>query len=143
MPPALSAEQQRALFRRISLRLLPLVIVSYLMAYIDRTNISFAALTMNKDLGFGPTVYGAGAGIFFIGYFLFEVPSNLILERVGARLWLARIAITDSGRYEHHVDHIRDVAKAAGLELAVLSEGFLRKEYGADVIGIFAVMKKT
>ncbi len=79
---------------KISWRLLPLVVVSYLMAYIDRTNIAFAALTMNKDLGFSAFVYGWGAGIFFLGYALFEVPSNVILERVGARRWIARIMIT-------------------------------------------------
>ena len=79
---------------KISWRLLPLLVVSYLMAYIDRTNIAFAALTMNKDLGFSAYVYGWGAGIFFLGYALFEVPSNVILERVGARRWIARIMIT-------------------------------------------------
>jgi MFS transporter, ACS family, tartrate transporter len=79
---------------RISWRLLPLIIVSYLVAYIDRTNVAFAALTMNKDLAIGSYVYGLGAGIFFVGYALFEVPSNMILERVGARRWIARIMIT-------------------------------------------------
>ncbi len=79
---------------RISWRLLPLIIVSYLVAYIDRTNVAFAALTMNKDLGISSYVYGWGAGIFFLGYALFEVPSNMILERVGARRWIARIMIT-------------------------------------------------
>ncbi|MEO8040679.1 MAG: MFS transporter, partial [Betaproteobacteria bacterium] len=68
--------------------------VSYLVAYIDRTNVAFAALTMNKDLGISSYVYGWGAGIFFLGYALFEVPSNMILERVGARRWIARIMIT-------------------------------------------------
>lgn len=79
---------------RISWRLLPLIIVSYLVAYIDRTNVAFAALTMNKDLAISSYVYGLGAGIFFVGYALFEVPSNMILERVGARRWIARIMIT-------------------------------------------------
>jgi len=64
------------------------------VAYIDRTNISMAALTMNKDLGLSTSVYGIGAGIFFLGYALFEVPSNMVLEKVGARLWIARIMIT-------------------------------------------------
>jgi MFS transporter, ACS family, tartrate transporter len=63
----------------------------YFIAFIDRVNIGFAALTMNKDLGFSPAVFGLGAGIFFPGYFLFEVPSNLILNKVGARLWIARV----------------------------------------------------
>ncbi|HZP86852.1 MAG TPA: MFS transporter [Burkholderiales bacterium] len=94
MPPALTPEQEKRLFLKISRRLLPLVVVSYLIAYIDRTNISFAALTMNQDLGFSAYLYGWGAGIFFIGYALFEVPSNLILERIGARVWIARIMFT-------------------------------------------------
>jgi MFS transporter, ACS family, tartrate transporter len=71
-----------------------LVAVAYCIAYIDRSNISVAALTMNKDLGFSAYIYGWGAGIFFFSYFLFEIPSNLILERVGARIWIARIMIT-------------------------------------------------
>ena len=79
---------------KVSWRLLPLVALAYCIAYIDRSNISFAALTMNKDLGFSAYIYGWGAGIFFFGYFLFEIPSNLILEKVGARIWIARIMIT-------------------------------------------------
>lgn len=84
----------RATIRRVSWRLLPLVVMSYLIAYIDRTNIAFAALTMNQDVGLSSFVYGLGAGIFFIGYALFEVPSNIVLERVGARRWIARIMFT-------------------------------------------------
>src|SRR5690606_23645669 len=75
-------------------RLLPLVMVAYLVAYIDRTNIAVASLTMNPDLGFSAQLYGWGAGIFFLGYAVFEVPSNLILHKVGARRWIARIMIT-------------------------------------------------
>src|SRR6202011_1487976 len=85
---------ERRTIAKVSWRLLPLVAVAYCIAYIDRTNISVAALTMNKDLGFTAYIYGWGAGIFFFAYFLFEVPSNLILERAGARLWIARIMIT-------------------------------------------------
>ena len=66
----------------------------YVVSFLDRVNVGFAALTMNKDLGFSPEVYGFGAGIFFFGYFLFEVPSNIILEKVGARLWICRIMLT-------------------------------------------------
>jgi ACS family tartrate transporter-like MFS transporter len=77
--------------RKISWRLLPLIVAAYCVAYIDRSNVSFAALTMNKDLGLNSYEYGLGAGIFFIGYFIFEVPSNVILEKVGARIWIARI----------------------------------------------------
>jgi MFS transporter, ACS family, tartrate transporter len=85
---------ERRTIRKVSWRLLPLIVIIYFVAYIDRTNVSFAALTMNKDLGLSPYVFGWGAGIFFLGYFLFEVPSNVILEKVGARIWIARIMIT-------------------------------------------------
>ncbi len=83
-----------ALDRKIALRLIPFMMVLYLVAFLDRVNVSFAALTMNADLGFSPAVYGWGAGMFFLGYFAFEIPSNLILERVGARVWIARIMVT-------------------------------------------------
>ena len=79
---------------KVSWRLLPLIVVIYFVAYMDRTNVSFASLSMNKDLGFTAYIYGWGAGIFFLGYFLFEVPSNVILEKTGARIWIARIMIT-------------------------------------------------
>jgi MFS family permease len=79
---------------QITLRIVPFVMLLYFIAFVDRVNIGFAALTMNKDLGFSPTVFGFGAGIFFLGYFLFEVPSNLVLDKVGARIWIARVMIT-------------------------------------------------
>jgi len=85
---------ERQTMRKVYLRILPLTFVLYLICYLDRVNISFAALTMNRDLGLSAYVYGLGAGAFFWGYFLLEVPSNLILERVGARRWIARIMIT-------------------------------------------------
>ena len=94
MDARFTPELQRRTIVKVSWRLLPLVVVAYLVAYIDRTNIAVAALTMNKDLGFSASLYGIGAGIFFIGYALFEVPSNMILEKVGARMWIARIMIT-------------------------------------------------
>ncbi len=80
--------------RKVGWRLLPFLFLLYVVCFIDRTNVSFAALQMNRDLGFSNAVYGLGAGIFFLGYALFEVPSNLILARVGARRWIGRIAIT-------------------------------------------------
>lgn len=83
-----------ALFARISWRLLPLLFVSYLISLMDRSNISYAAVQMNADLGFSAAVYGLGAGVFFAGYALFEVPSNLLLVRFGARRWIARIMLT-------------------------------------------------
>jgi len=85
---------QERILRRNAWRLLPLLTVAYVINYLDRTNISFAALTMNKDLGLTATQYGRGAGIFFLAYCLFELPSNLALYRFGARLWIARIMIT-------------------------------------------------
>ena len=85
---------ERRTIAKVSWRLLPLVALAYCIAYIDRSNISLAALTMNKDLGISAYLYGWGAGIFFFGYFLFEIPSNLILEKIGARIWIARIMIT-------------------------------------------------
>ena len=85
---------EMALIKKIAWRILPLILVAYCIAYLDRANIAVAALTMNKDLGFSAFTYGLGAGIFFLGYFIFEVPSNLILERVGARRWIARIMFT-------------------------------------------------
>ena len=83
-----------AAMAKVRRRLLPLMIVCFFIAFLDRVSVGFAALQMNEDLGFSAKIYGFGAGIFFIGYFLFEVPSNLILHRVGARLWIARIMIT-------------------------------------------------
>jgi MFS transporter, ACS family, tartrate transporter len=80
--------------KKVAWRILPLAIIAYCVAYIDRSNVAFAALTMNKDLGLTAYLYGWGAGIFFFGYFIFEVPSNVILEKTGARIWIARIMLT-------------------------------------------------
>ena len=94
MQAQFTAEFQNRTILKISWRLLPLIVVSYLIAYIDRTNVAIASLTMNKDLGISAYAYGWGAGIFFLGYALFEVPSNMVLTHVGARRWIARIMIT-------------------------------------------------
>src|SRR5207302_4190745 len=80
--------------RKVYLRILPFAALSYFFCYLDRINFGFAALTMNKEIGLDAAVYGMAAGAFFWGYVLFEVPSNIILEKVGARLWIARIMIT-------------------------------------------------
>jgi len=85
---------EQRVMRKITLRIVPFIMLLYFIAFLDRVNIGFAALTMNEDLGFSPAVFGFGAGIFFLGYFLFEVPSNLILHKVGARIWIARVMIT-------------------------------------------------
>ena len=79
---------------KVARHLIPFLIFCYLLSYLDRVNIGFAALTMNKDLGLSASAFGFGASIFFLGYFLFEVPSNLLLEKFGARIWIARIMIS-------------------------------------------------
>jgi len=79
---------------RVAWRLVPLLFICYIASYIDRVNVGAASLTMKRDLGLSDSVYGFGAGLFFVSYFLCEVPSNLILQRVGARRWIARIMIT-------------------------------------------------
>lgn len=82
------------MIRKVTVRLVPFLGLLYLINYLDRVNLGFAALTMNSDLGLSAAAYGLGAGLFFIGYFFFEVPSNIILHRVGARVWIARIMVT-------------------------------------------------
>ena len=89
-----TATLERTTMRKAYIRLLPFCFVLYILCYIDRINVSFAALTMNKDLGLTAYIYGLAAGAFFWGYCLLEIPSNIILERVGARPWIARIMIT-------------------------------------------------
>ncbi|MQQ99767.1 MFS transporter [Glaciimonas soli] len=83
-----------ATYTKVTWRLMPLLFLCYVASYLDRVNVGFAKLQMLNDLQFSETIYGLGAGIFFIGYFLFEIPSNIILHKVGARIWIARIMIT-------------------------------------------------
>src|SRR5688572_11188164 len=90
----LDADFEQRTMRKLMWKLVPLLCICFMAAFIDRVNVAFAKEQMGADLGFSSTVHGLGAGIFFIGYFLFEVPSNLILERFGARVWIARIMIT-------------------------------------------------
>ena len=90
----MNAVQERALYHRIFWRYIPFLFLCYVCAFLDRVNVGFAKLQMADSLGFSDAVYGLGAGIFFIGYFLFEVPSNLLLEKVGAKWWIARIMVT-------------------------------------------------
>jgi len=92
--PYLSSTDEAATYRKVTWRLVPFLMLCYVVAYLDRVNVGFAKLQMLNDLKFSETVFGLGAGVFFIGYFLFEVPSNVILHRVGARIWIARIMIT-------------------------------------------------
>jgi ACS family tartrate transporter-like MFS transporter len=85
---------EKSAIRKVYLRLLPIAVVTYFLCYVDRINVGFAALTMRGDLGMSATDFGFAAGTFYWGYFIFEVPSNIIMEKVGARLWIARIMIT-------------------------------------------------
>ena len=85
---------ERRVIGKVMRRLIPFLVLCYFVAYLDRVNVSFAKLHMNQALGFSEAAFGLGAGLFFIAYFLFEVPSNLFLERVGARLWIARIMVS-------------------------------------------------
>jgi sugar phosphate permease len=88
------AALEAATMRKVGLRLIPFLVLCYFIAYVDRVNVGFAALTMNKDLGLSSAAFGIGGGLFFVAYVLFEVPSNLAMEKVGARLWIARIMVT-------------------------------------------------
>ena len=87
------AVRRRLVINRVSWRIIPFVFISYVVAYVDRVNIGFAANALQRDLGLSHTQYGIGAGLFFLGYCLFEIPSNILLDKVGARRWIARIMI--------------------------------------------------
>lgn len=93
MPPTAAIDEERV-FAKIAWRLMPLLVSGYVLNYLDRNNVGFAALTMNKEIGLTATQFGRAAGIFFLGYCFFELPSNIALYRVGPRIWLARIMIT-------------------------------------------------
>jgi len=95
--PAASAYDSKELTRtysKVFWRIVPFLMLCYVVAYLDRVNVGFAKLQMSQDLGFSETVFGLGAGVFFLGYFLFELPSNIFMHRIGARIWIARIMIT-------------------------------------------------
>ena len=92
--PSHAVSKEDSVYARVSRRIVPLIMLCYVVAYLDRVNVGFAKLQMSQALNFSETVYGLGAGIFFIGYFLFEVPSNLLMNKIGARIWIARIMIT-------------------------------------------------
>ena len=90
----MSLQDEDAVYLKVTWRLIPFLLICYIIAYLDRVNVGFAKLQMASDLGFSDVVYGLGAGMFFIGYFFFEVPSNIILHRVGAKTWIARIMVS-------------------------------------------------
>ncbi|MBP0598616.1 MFS transporter [Herbaspirillum sp. LeCh32-8] len=91
---AAAAVDEQSTMKKVMRRLIPFILLCYVVSYLDRINVGFAALTMNKDLGLTPSQFGLGAGLFFIGYFFFEIPSNLALHRFGARMWISRIMIS-------------------------------------------------
>jgi sugar phosphate permease len=119
-------EAERRVFAKIGWRLMPILTISYILNYLDRTNVSFAALTMNEAIGLTATQFGLGAGIFFAGYCLLEVPSNLVLYRVGARIWISRIMITWGL-----------VSAATSLVVGPTSFYFMRALLGAAEAGFF------
>ena len=119
----------------VTRRLVPFLIVCYFVAYLDRVNVGFAALTMNKDLGLDATAFSIGAGIFFIAYFFFEVPSNLFLERFGARRWIARIMFS-WGLLSGLMGFIPQISQATGLNTTTVFYG-VRVLLGAAEAGFF------
>ena len=104
--------------KRVMVRLVPFLILCYFIAYLDRVNVGFAALQMNKALGFSASAFGFGAGIFFIAYFFFEVPSNLLLERFGARRWIARIKAFTWGILAAAMAYIPQISQHTGMSAA-------------------------
>ncbi|MFM0239353.1 MFS transporter [Paraburkholderia phytofirmans] len=121
--------------KRVTVRLVPFLILCYFIAYLDRVNVGFAALQMNKALGLSASAFGFGAGIFFIAYFFFEVPSNLLLEKFGARRWIARIMFT-WGILAGAMAYIPDIARFTGLSAAHVFYG-LRILLGVAEAGFF------
>ncbi len=137
--------------RRVALRIVPFLMVCYFVSFLDRVNVGFAALQMVKDLRLSPTVFGFGSGIFFITYFLCEVPSNLILQKVGARVWIARIMITwgvlaagmalVTGPRSFYVMRLLLGAAEAGFFPGVILylTYWFPAEYRARIVGLFSV----
>ena len=136
-----SPQFEKATFDKVAWRLIPLLFCCYIVAFLDRVNVGFAKLQMAPELGFSDSVYGFGAGVFFIGYFLFEVPSNVILERVGARLWIARIMITwgiiSASFVFTNAIHWGGVARKLNCTDAEFTFYFLRFLLGASEAGFF------
>jgi len=146
-----SAAFERDTLSRVARRCIPLLLFGYIIAFIDRVNIGFAAITASKDLGMSPQVFGFGAGVFFYAYLIFEVPSNYVMERVGARKWLARIMVTCGfvagamvfvrGEWSFYVVRFLLGAVEAGLFPGVVLylTYWFPKQYRARYVGMFAV----
>lgn len=135
--------------RKVQIRIIPFIFVLYIVAFLDRINITFAALTMNKELAISSQLYGMLTGIFFIGYFLFEIPSNLLLHKVGARVWIARILVSWGivavlGGFVHGVHQLYGVRFLLGLAEAGFAPGMLlyltywfRQREQAQAVGLY------
>src|SRR5512146_491318 len=93
IPPIAIADLETRAVRKLRVRILPFVMLLYFVSFLDRVNVGFAAFSMSQDIGLTASMFGFGSGVFFLGYVLFQVPSNLILLRVGARVWIARVVI--------------------------------------------------
>jgi MFS family permease len=141
MSTIVTPQFEEATYRKAAARLIPFLFLCYIIAFLDRVNVGFAKLQMASDLHFTDAIYGFGAGIFFIGYFIFEVPSNVILERVGARVWIARIMITwglISSAFMFTGDiHWGSIATAFHCSDAQFSFYFLRFWLGVAEAGFF------
>jgi MFS family permease len=141
MSSAVTTQFEEATYKKAASRVIPFVFLCYIVAFLDRVNVGFAKLQMASDLKFSDAVYGVGAGIFFIGYFIFEVPSNVILEKVGARVWIARIMITwglISSAFLYAGDiHWGAISAAFGYTDAQFSFYFLRFMLGVAEAGFF------
>jgi sugar phosphate permease len=116
-PAPAATDTDAAVYRRVAWRIIPFLFVCYIVAFLDRVNVGYAKLQMAADLKFSDEIYGLGAGMFFIGYFFFEVPSNLILERVGARVWIARILIL-WGVISASFMYVEPMSRALGIQTA-------------------------
>jgi MFS family permease len=138
---AITPEFEKATYAKVTARLIPFLFLCYIVAFLDRVNVGFAKLQMASELKFSDVVYSTGAGIFFIGYFIFEVPSNVILERVGARIWIARIMITwgiiSSAMMFTHQIPWGPIAPLFGLNDTEFSFYFLRFMLGVAEAGFF------
>jgi MFS family permease len=146
-----SAAFERETLARVARRCIPLLLFGYIIAFIDRVNIGFAAITASKDLGMSPQVFGFGAGVFFYAYLIFEVPSNYVMERVGARKWLARIMVTCGlvagamvfvrGAWSFYTVRFLLGAVEAGLFPGVVLylTYWFPKKYRARYVGMFAI----
>jgi sugar phosphate permease len=146
-PAAMTIETRT--IQKVRIRIIPFIFVLYIVAFLDRVNITFAALKMNKELAITSQQYGLLAGVFFIGYFLFEIPSNLLLHKVGARLWIARILVTWGivavlGGFVHSVHQMYVVRFLLGLAEAGFAPGMLlyltywfRQREQAQAVGLY------